>query len=121
MIAAWIAAGLSAIGLVQGVGGGLLVRRFAHRPRPDPSAVMPITVLKPLHGDEPLLESALASVCRQDYPVWQVVFGVDDAADMALPVVRRLRARFPMCDIAVVVDPTEHGANRKVGNLINML
>ena len=66
-------------------------------------------VLKPLHGDEPLLEEALASVCRQDYPVWQVVFGVQDPADSALPVVRRLQARFPDCDIAVVVDPTAHG------------
>jgi ceramide glucosyltransferase len=78
-------------------------------------------VLKPLHGDEPLLEEALASVCQQDYQAWQVVFGVQDAADTALPVVRRLQARFPDCDIAVVVDPTGHGANRKVGNLMNML
>ena len=42
-------------------------------------------------------------------------------ADTALPVVRRLQARFPDCDIAVVVDPTAHGPNRKVANLINML
>ena len=83
--------------------------------------MVPVTVLKPLHGDEPLLEEALASVCRQDYPTWQVVFGVQDAADTALPVVRRLQARFPDCDIAVVVDPTPHGPNRKVANLINML
>jgi ceramide glucosyltransferase len=82
---------------------------------------MKISVLKPLHGDEPLLEEALASICRQDYPVWQVVFGVQDPADTALPVVRRLQARFPDCDIAVVVDPTPHGRNRKVANLINML
>jgi ceramide glucosyltransferase len=81
----------------------------------------PVTVLKPLHSDEPLLEEALASVCRQDYPTWQVVFGVQDRADTALPVVRRLRARFSDRDIAVVVDPTPHGPNRKVANLINML
>lgn len=81
----------------------------------------PITILKPLHGDEPLLEPALASVCAQDYQRFQVVFGVQDAADTALPVVARIRARFPQCDIAVVVDPAQHGANRKVGNLINML
>ena len=81
----------------------------------------PVTVLKPLHGDEPLLEEALTSVCRQVYPALQVVFGVQDAADTALPVVRRLQARFPDCDIAVVVDPRGHGPNRKVANLINML
>ena len=74
-----------------------------------------------MHGDEPLLEQALASVCAQDYPEYQVVFGVSDAADPALSVVARLRARFPECDIAVVVDPARHGTNGKVGNLINML
>jgi ceramide glucosyltransferase len=121
MVAAWVAAGLSAVGLVQGGVGAVLVRRFSHRPRAEPVAVAPITILKPLHGDEPLLEEALASVCRQDYPVWQVVFGVQDAADTALPVVRRLQGRFPDCDIAVVVDATAHGPNRKVANLINML
>ena len=51
----------------------------------------------------------------------QLVFGVQNAADAALDAVRRLQARFPECDIAVVVDPTLHGPNRKVGNLINML
>ena len=63
--------------------------------------------------------AALASICRQDFPTWQVVFGVQDPADTALPVVRRLQARFPDCDIAVVVDPTGHGRNPKVANLIS--
>jgi len=121
MVAAWVAAGLSAVGLVQGGVGAVLVRRFSHRPGAEPVAVAPATVLKPLHGDEPLLEEALASVCRQNYPVWQLVFGVQDSGDSALPVVRRLQGRFPDCDIAAVVDGTAHGPNRKVANLINML
>jgi ceramide glucosyltransferase len=50
-----------------------------------------------------------------------VVFGAQDPADPALSVVARLRARFPACDIDVVVDDTADGANRKVANLINML
>ena len=68
-----------------------------------------------------MLEQALASVCTQRYPTYQVVFGVQNAADPALGVVERLRARFPDCDIAAVVDATAHGENRKIGNLINML
>ena len=36
----------------------------------------PVTILKPLHGAEPLLEQALATVCAQDYPTFQIVFGV---------------------------------------------
>lgn len=116
-----IAEALSAVALLQAAGGALLVRRFARRPRAEPGALPPITVLKPLHGDEPLLEEALASACRQDYPRWQVVFGVGEIGDGALPAVRRLQARFPDCDIAVVVDAARHGTNGKVGNLINML
>jgi ceramide glucosyltransferase len=125
MIAVGIAAALSVVGLVQAMAGAWLVVRFAGRMRAAPvleDAVLPaVTVLKPLHGDEPLLEAALASACQLDYPVCQVVFGVQDAADTALPVVRRLQARFPGRDLAVVVDATLHGPNRKVGNLINML
>ncbi len=122
VIAANIATVFSAIGVTQAVVGWIVVWRFAGRERSTLSnVVMPVSVLKPLHGDEPLLEAALASVCRQDYPTWQVVFGVQDPADSSLPVVRRLQAQYQQCDIAVVVDPIEHGRNRKVANLINML
>ena len=51
-------------------------------------ALPPVTVLKPLHGDEPLLEAALASFCAQDYPDFQIVFGVQDGSDPALAIVR---------------------------------
>ncbi len=80
-----------------------------------------ITILKPLHGSEPLLEQALATLCVQDCSNYQIVFGVQDPADPAAAIVRRLQARFPDRDIALVVDPRQHGPNRKVGNLINML
>jgi ceramide glucosyltransferase len=80
-----------------------------------------VSILKPLYGDEPLLEMALASFCQQDYPNYQLIFGVQDPADPALHVVRRLQKRFPALDIAVVVDETLHGANRKISNLMNML
>ncbi len=79
-----------------------------------------MTILKPLHGDEPLLEDALASFCDQDYPEFQIVFGLQDPADAALHVIRRLRTRFPNVDIDVVIDPAQHGVNRKISNLINM-
>src|SRR5689334_18792564 len=118
MDAAWLAAGLSLVGLAQALAGLVLLLRLMRRPRPEPSEPVPVTVLKPLYGEEPLLEAALASVCRQDYPEWQVVFGVQRPDDPALAAVRRVQALFPGCDIAVVVEPARHGANGKVGNLI---
>ena len=118
--AALAAAALAVCGLVQAVVGLRALSRFRARPVPVAAVLPPITVLKPLHGDEPLLEQALATFCAQDYPCFQIVFGLQDPADPALPMLRRLRARFPGLDMAVVVDPTAHGANRKIANLLNL-
>lgn len=120
----WLAAlasGLACVGLVQAAAGALALRRFRGTSPPRAARLDPVSVLKPLHGDEPLLEAALESICAQHYPAFQVVFGLHRADDPALAVVRRMQARFPACDIAVVVDPARHGANGKVSNLINML
>jgi ceramide glucosyltransferase len=81
----------------------------------------PISVLKPLCGAEPGLHANLRSFCLQNYPRFEVIFGVRDAADPACAVVRRLTAEFGSLPIRLVVDPTLHGSNRKVSNLINML
>jgi ceramide glucosyltransferase len=86
------------------------------------SAKLPaVTVLKPLCGAEPGLYENLRSFCQQDYPEFQIVFGVCDRDDPALRVVERLVAEFPKLPIDVVVDPRQHGGNRKVSSLINML
>jgi ceramide glucosyltransferase len=81
----------------------------------------PVTILKPLCGAEPGLYADLLSFCRQDYPDFEIVFGIRDEADPACLVARRLAAEFPALPISVVVNPQLHGSNRKVSNLINML
>jgi len=80
-----------------------------------------VSVLKPLCGDEPGLYGNLATFCHQAHPRYQIVFGVRDAADPAVQVVRRLQAEYPGCDIALAINPARHGSNPKVSNLINML
>lgn len=112
---------LAGIGLLMVAVGTVLTLSFVRHSLPSAVRRMPITVLKPLCGDEPLLEMALETFCRLDYPVFQLVLGVQDPEDPALKIVARLRARFPNVDIAVVVDPLVHGLNRKVSNLMNML
>jgi ceramide glucosyltransferase len=112
---------VAGLGLVQCFAGWMAVIRFAAAPAPAPRQLPPVTILRPLCGDEPLLVDALLSCCCQDYPVFQIVFGAQDRADPALAVVRDLKENFPERDITVIVDPTEHGRNRKVANLINML
>jgi ceramide glucosyltransferase len=120
ILLAYLAAAIGCIGLLLALAGWAVTWRFSRRPPPIYAERPPVTILRPLHGDEPLLEEALASVCGQNYPEFQVVFGVQNPTDPALQVVRRLQGRFPECDITIVADGTQHGSNRKVGNLINM-
>ena len=63
-------------GLAQAGIALVLLRRFLARPSRPVTVTPPVTVLKPLHGDEPLLEAALATLCAQNYPDLQIVFGV---------------------------------------------
>lgn len=110
----------AAAGLAQAGVALSALKRFNRRQRPLVPQRPPVTVLKPLKGDEPLLEAALASFCTQSYPAYQLVFGVQDPGDPAIAVVERLQRLFPERDIALVVDETQHGGNRKIANLINM-
>jgi ceramide glucosyltransferase len=89
--------------------------------RQKPGQLPAVTVLKPLCGAEPGLYDDLRSFCRQDYPQFQIVFGVRDPADPALSVVKQLVAEFPSLPIDVVVDQRHQGNNLKVSNLINMM
>jgi ceramide glucosyltransferase len=95
--------------------------RFARRTVAAPAAQPPVSVLKPLHGAEPGLYENLCSFADQDYPGLQIVFGVRDRNDSALPVARALIEHRPGTDMALVIDPRVSGSNLKVANLENML
>ncbi len=110
-------------GGVYTVAAAILAGRKFGEPATLPLPPFPaVTLLKPLYGAEPGLEDALASFLEQTYggPL-QIVFGLHDSDDPALLVIERLKVRFPDRDIATVIDPTIHGPNRKVSNLINMM
>jgi len=93
---------------------------FASRPKRVHTGP-PVTVLKPLHGDEPGLYDNLVSLCEQDYPgAIQIVFGVENPNDPAIAVVERLRAAYPGHSMELVIEPSAMGSNPKVANLINM-
>ena len=96
-------------------------RRELARPR-RPDADLPgVTMLKPLCGAVPETYDNLASTCRLDYPKLQIVFGVADASDPAIAIVKRLQRDFPEVDVELVVSPDRIGSNAKVSNLHNMV
>jgi ceramide glucosyltransferase len=87
-----------------------------------PAKSPPVTLLKPLHFDEPRLRENLESFCRQNYSApLQIVFGVQDPLDPAIKIVGALKRDHPALDIELVIDTRLYGANRKVSNLINLV
>ena len=54
-----------------------------------------ISILKPLKGMDPEIEQSLRSHCIQEYPVYEIIFGVSDLQDPAVPLVRQLQQEFP--------------------------
>jgi len=92
------------------------------RRRASPALVRPpITILKPICGLEPRLYENLRSFFAQDYPDFQILFGVRDENDAAIPVIERLIREFPERNATLVVDPRVIGSNYKISNLANMM
>ncbi|MGC1303572.1 MAG: bacteriohopanetetrol glucosamine biosynthesis glycosyltransferase HpnI, partial [Caulobacteraceae bacterium] len=117
----WAMFAFASLGVVYTVVTGLAVDWFLSRPTPSATEFPPVTILKPLHGDEPGLRACLEGFCTQDYPgPVQIIFGVRDSFDPAIRIVRDLARDHPGLDIELVIDDRLYGTNLKISNLINM-
>ena len=98
----------------------VFARRFLFaRPARPAASLPPITLIKPLKGEDRDLDANLASFCRQDYPCFQVLFCLASPDDPALGAISRLKKQFPDTDIEVVVSKNRIGYNPKVNNMAN--
>ena len=88
--------------------------------RPTPS-IVPVSILKPLKGTDPEMYESFRSHCLQEYPAYEIIFGVSDADDPAIEFVERLKAEFPQIPIRIVLCLRTLGANTKVSNLAHMV
>ena len=97
-------------------------RRFFRQPvKPlDPAYAPPVSILKPFRGLDPDAYENLASFCGQDYPEYEMIFCVDPEDETVGPVVERLRADFPHCDIRVLYGSGRIASNDKVAKLARM-
>jgi ceramide glucosyltransferase len=84
-------------------------------------ALPPISILKPLKGTDPEIYESFRSHCLQNYPEYEIIFGVSDPNDPAIESVRALQREFPDRRIQLLVSPKLLGANVKVSNLAQML
>jgi len=86
-----------------------------------PVRLPPVSLLKPLKGTDPDIYESFRSHCLQDYPEYEIIFGVSDPDDPAVASVQQLQREFPDHAIRLVVSPNKLGANVKVSNLEQML
>jgi ceramide glucosyltransferase len=100
----------------------LCIRKFAARNRAMARGnAGPVSILKPLCGLDPHAYENLRSHCLQDYPDFEIIFGVKDPEDPIVPTVERLMREFPKIPMRLVVCRKVLGMNFKVSNLIQML
>jgi ceramide glucosyltransferase len=117
----WIGFVLAAFAMVHSIVACIVMRMRIRSSRFATNELLPVTILKPLCGAEAETYECLRSFCDQAYPEFQVVFGVCDSSDPVLDIVYRLQREFPQRHLAVAIDRRQHGSNRKVSNLINMM
>ena len=96
-------------------------RKQSGREKADDHRLPGVTILKPLKGVDPYIWESFCSHCEQDYPDYQLVFGVNDPDDAAIGVVQRLKDKYPDRQIDLVVCERTLGTNSKVSNLVQML
>ena len=93
----------------------------AASPAPGQTGTPAVSVLKPLCGLEPGLFENLCSFCVQDYPTFEILFGVADRSDPAAAIAQRVIDRFPRHDLRLVVSTPASARNPKVANLMGMI
>src|SRR5579859_1232864 len=100
----------------------MFVRRRSAADKPNPStALPPVSILKPIKGTDPNIYESFRSHCEQDYPDYEIIFGVSDPEDPAVASVEQLQREFPQQNIRLVVCPEILGTNVKVSNLEQMV
>lgn len=89
---------------------------FRRRPKLPQGFSPPASILKPVKGVDASALENFASFCRQDYPDYELVFGVSDSQDPVVPVIERLQHEFPERSIRLIIARPE-GTNPKSGML----
>ena len=97
----------STVVLVLSVLGAVKFRRSANRDRKIyekwSADLPPVSVLKPVHGNEARLKQNIESFFRQDYPEYEILFAADEADDSAIPVIQEICARYPHIPSRILV------------------
>jgi ceramide glucosyltransferase len=112
---------LGAVAVLRQVVGLAMALRYVRRARlrsipagPTP----PLTLIKPLYGDEPGLEENLVATLRQNYPEFEVLFVHERADDPALAAVDAAVRAVPDVEVRKIAGRDADAANPKVAVLL---
>ncbi len=78
-----------------------------------------VSILKPVRGADPDFYEALRSQALQEYPEFEILFGIRDASDPVVAEIERLIREFPSIPIRLVVC-SQDAPNQKVGVLMDL-
>jgi len=95
-----------------------VLRRKPRTPIPNP-APLSVSILKPVYGKDPGFYDAIRTHALQQYPEFEILFGIRRADDPARAEVERLIQEFPALSIRLILCTTS-AANQKVGSLIDL-
>ena len=85
------------------------------------TSLPPVTIFKPVHGREEQLAVDLESFFRQDYPDYEVIFGVRDRDNPAAKIVEEIRARYPHIPSRLIVSGPPAWPSAKIFSLDKMI
>ena len=92
------------------------------KPNPtEPNVTPPVSILKPARGVDREIYENFASMCRLDYPEYEIVFGIGEADDPVVPLVERLQREFPERSIRLITSIEQLGASRKTNSLCRLV
>jgi ceramide glucosyltransferase len=97
-----------------------IIAVLCHRPQPPtPNPHSPVSILKPVYGKDAGFYDAIRTHALQQYPEFEILFGIRRADDPARVEVERLMREFPALPIRLVLCSTS-APNLKVGSLIDL-
>lgn len=94
-------------------------RHWLSRDPPAPPDLPPVSLLKPVRGIDPEFRQSIRSHAAQEYPEFEILFGVRSWDDPAVPEVRKLMEEFPRIPIRLVECRTVM-KNGKAGTLADL-
>ena len=123
MTVALVVSGIAAIPFIYYLIALFSAWRFFRQPKlvADSAFTPPVSILKPIRGLDPDAYENLASFCRQDYPVYELVLCVDSDDDAVRAVVEKLQSDFPEVDIRVLLGSGRVASNDKVAKLARLV